>query len=150
MKTEKKTNNHHHFEIATTQEQIATTLKQMDLNGKKKIQINQKYKLSINQMKLMETFYLNPNSEVSPVMLFKSWGNEMHENAIHRFIKRAKINMWIIELQVIPGVTINNLFAFYKEPNRLETGKIIKDNRCKYYQITKLGKKIFEVNEKLK
>ena len=153
-KKQTTTTTHEHIattseEITTTQGEIATTPIQMDLDGQIKFQLNQVYKLSENQKKLMETFYLNTDSEISPKVLFESWGTIMHENAIHRFIKRAKVNRWIRELEKIKGTVVNNLFGYYASPDTLETGKIIKDGRCKYYKITNLGKKIFEINDKL-
>ena len=136
-------------EIATTPSEIATTPKQRTLTGEVlRPSIKQKYKLSENQMDLMGVFFLNPKTAISPATLFEAYGSSMHENSIHRFIKRAKRNGWIRELQKIKGATINNLFAFYKEPDKLENGQIIKDYRYKYYQITDMGSKVFEINEK--
>jgi len=137
------------LEIATAPHEIATAPKQKTLSGEVlRPVIKEKYKLSENQMDLMGVFFLNPETAISPAILFESYGNKMHENSIYRFIKRSKRNGWIRELQKIKGATINNLFAFYKEADRLENGQIIKDNRYKYYQITDIGIKVFNINER--
>lgn len=134
----------------TTPEEIATTPNQLDLSMRPTNQgsffIKQKYKLSDNQMRIMEIFSLN-DVALSPVEI-KEFAKVNGINCVCRFITRAKGEGWIRELKKIPGATVNNLFAFYRMPDTLEDGQIVKDRRCKYYKITEMGSKIFSINEK--
>lgn len=143
-KNPQKTNHHHH------PNKIATTVNQLDLNMKSTSQgkyfIKKKYKLSDNQMRVMEIFSLNDRA-LSPVEI-KELAQVNGINCVCRFITRAKGEGWIRELKKIPGATVNNLFAFYRMPDTLEDGQVVKDRRCKYYKITEMGMKIFSINEK--
>ncbi len=132
----------------TTLEEIHTTPQQLDLNLNPVVKIKQDFKLSINQINILQVMALNIRA-FSPSDL-KKLCNIQGINCVSRFMARAKNNGWIRELKIIPGTTVNNLFAYYKEPDTLENGQEIKDSRHKYYQITDLGIKVFEINEKSK
>ena len=132
----------------TTPREIGATPKQLDLSGNISVpKLREKYKLSKNQIKIMQLLSLNERA-FSPIEIYKLC-DLINQNAVHRFVQRGLKNKWIRQLEVIKGTTINNMFAFYKEPDKLETGQIIKDHRYKYYEATKLGIKVFEINEKL-
>jgi len=135
-------------DIGATVVEIGATV-QMNLNGDVSIpKLRKEYKLSKNQMKIMQLLSLNERA-FCPIEIYKLC-DLINQNAVHRLIKRALNNKWIRQLEIIRGTTINNMFAYYKEPDRLETGQTIKDHRYKYYEATKLGIKVFEINEKLK
>ena len=133
-------------EKATTPIELTTT-PQQTLFGAPQIQIKQKFILSENQLKIMEFLYLNKIQAWTPSQIYE-YCDVGHENAVHRFIKRAKKNDWIKELKVIEGTVINNAYCYWKDDDKLENGQVIKDHRFKHYQITQEGMKIFEINEK--
>lgn len=132
----------------TTPTEIGATPLQLDLNGELcATKIKEQYKLSSNQMKIMQLLAINERA-FSPIEIYKLC-DLINQNAVHRFIQRGLKNNWVRQLEVIKGVQVNNMFAYYKEPDRLETGQIIKDHRYKYYEATKLGIRVFEINEKV-
>ena len=137
-----KTTYHHHPGIYSPPH-----TKQLDLDFKpaSKNYIKEKFKLSKNQMKIMQILYLNERA-FTPSDLKKLSGIG-GINCVNRFVVRAKTNGWITELKRIKGATVNTMFQYCKFPDKLENGQEIKDRRFKYFVITDLGKKVFEVND---
>jgi len=121
---------------------------QLDLNLMPVKYITRKYKLLNNQLSAMRILYLNDIAFSSQDLFRLSEMEGYH--SIYRFIKRATKEGWVREIRIVKGATVNNLLAFYKFPDKLENGQKVKDSRCKHYQITELGRKIFKLNEKPK
>ena len=113
------------------------------------IKIKPEFKLNQNQFHLLSIFSLNPDAKLTRNSLFKLKSEQMHLNTISNFLKEAEGNLFIERCKVIPGTIINNLFMFQKMPDTFIDGSLCRDVRSTYFQITKLGLKVFEINEKI-
>lgn len=148
INTQKKKDNNNNFQKVTTIFKRSQFSEQETLFGMPKIK--KQYRLNKNQFHLLGIFILNIDAKISRNMLYQFKSHQMHINTISNFLKEAELNCFIEKCKTIRGTIINNAYFYQKYPDTFEDGRIVKDKRAIYYQITKLGKKIFEVNEKLK
>lgn len=142
---EKKDNNNNFEKVTSFQKrsQVLVTTQQTLFNQPI---IKTEFKLNKNQEKLLNYFYHNQQIKWTRNLLFKATGGTVHINTISNFLKTAESREWIKKLRIIPGAEINTLFIYQKYPDTFEDETICKDNRATYYQITKLGTQVSEIN----
>ena len=121
---------------------IHTTFKQRTLFGN--VQVKKQFKLNKNQLEMLEIFYINPDAKITQKKLFGVVS--VHNNTIANFIQKAELKEWIVRLKINPGIMVNTLTQFYQAPDTFEDKTIVPDKRAAYFQITKHGMEVFEIN----